>query len=299
MRILFNILLVFISVHFSMAQLTEMTSEQLSKSKVMSITIMGYALDEYGAPSKVGSKKEYSKYNLKGMQTKKVKYDARSGVVSNSTFLFKNGVKYKTLVKDKMDQVLLMKTCDVGRKGEYKSCSGKKAGEEFSYAYSYDKSGNLIGKVKKKESGEVIHSFKYEYDANRNLVKESYQGKKKVVTNWTYNTEGLKVKESVQMNDALSHEVTYAYDKNGDLIQEVKYNSQDQVVQQLRYAYLEKGRISTIKKFNRANQLKKTWKYSYNDKWNLDTIKIYEGAKETPLYMSQYLYKYHKAPVKK
>ena len=31
-------------------------------------------------------------------------------------------------------------------------------------------------------------------------------------------------------------------------------------------------------------------------KIGIDTIKIYEGAKSKPVYMSQYLYKYFKAP---
>jgi hypothetical protein len=286
-------LLLLVSSLISSAQLTEISQSQLSKTKVLSITIMGYTLDEYGAPSKVGSKKEYSKYDAHGNQIKKVSYDAESAVIKNSSFIYKNGVKYKTLSKNKTDKTIFLKSCELNRKNKITSCKGKSKNKAFSYTYQYDKKGKLIKKVKLGDSGEIIHTFEFTYDENSDLIKEKYQGIRKVLTNFSYNATHQLIEKEVYSNDLLSHKTEYQYNKDGDLSQEVKYNSRGLVMEQMRYSYYEKDEIHTIQKFNRTNQLERKWIYAYNDKWNIDTIKIYEGQKSNPLYMSQYLYKYH------
>jgi len=286
-------LLLFLFSLISQAQLTEISKKQLSDTKVLSITIMGYPLDEYGAPSKVGSKKEYSKYDVKGNQIKLVIYDAQSAVIKNSSFIYKNNVKYKSISKDKTDKTIFLKSCELNKKNGPSNCKGNSKGKEFSYSFDYNKQGQLLKKVKFGSSNEVIHTFLYEYDERNNLIKEDYQGIRKVTTNYSYNEVNILIKKEVISNSSLSHTTEYNYDKKNNLIQEVKYNSRDIVEEQIRYTYLEKSKIQSIKKFNRTNQLERKWIYSYNDKWNIDTIKIYEGEKSNPLYMSQYLYKYH------
>ena len=166
-------------------------------------------------------------------------------------------------------------------------------GKEFSYAYEYNKKGVLLTKVKLGATGEKIHTFTYNYDEQSNLIKEVYQGIRKVETSFSYSASGEIVKKEVYSNDLLSHTTEYTYNDKQDLIQEVKFNAKALVEEQLRYTYFEKGKIKSIQKFNRTNQLVRKWDYTYNDKWNIDTIKIYDGAKSSPLYMSQYLYKYH------
>ena len=277
----------------SSAQLIENNKEQFSKTKVLSITIMGYPLDEYGAPSKVGSKKEYSKYDLRGNQVKLVTYDAQSAIIKNSSFVYKNNIKYKTLTKDKTDKTIFLKSCELGKKNTINSCKGTSKGKDFSYSYLYDRKGLILSKTKKGASDKIIHSFSYSYNEKSNLAKEEYQGIRKVVSNFKYNELNQLINKEVFSNNLLSHQIEYKYDKNHDLIQEIKFNTRGLVEEQLRYTYFEKGKIKSIAKFNRSNQLERKWAYTYNDKWNIDTIKIYDGEKSNPLYMSQYLYKYH------
>ena len=94
------LILLFFSVA-SFSQSTENNTEQIKKSKVQSITVMGAPLDEYGKASTIRSKKEYRKYNTKGQLVQEIIYNPQSAIISNTSYLYNgDGKIVKRLVKN-------------------------------------------------------------------------------------------------------------------------------------------------------------------------------------------------------
>ncbi len=65
------------------------------------------------------------------------------------------------------------------------------------------------------------------------------------------------------------------------------------MLEKMVYNYIDDDLIKNISKYNKSGYLTMLWKYYYDEKSNVSFIKIYEGEDKTPLYQSEYLYKYY------
>ncbi len=137
MKLLYSLLL-FTFIFPTFAQTTENNQEQIQKTKVQSITIMGASLDEFGNANPIRSKKEYRKYNTKGQLTQEIIYDSQSAIVSNTNYLYNqdNSIS-KYLTKDASGNTIKRQQCAY-KNGLKMSCKGMDQKDEFELTYRYD-----------------------------------------------------------------------------------------------------------------------------------------------------------------
>lgn len=277
----------------SFSQSTENDTQQLKKTKVLSITVMGSTMDEFGNAHPIRSKKEYRKYNTSGLLTQEIIYDANSAIVTNTSFAYTSkGVINKQLKKDNSGKTIKRQVCSFNNKNEKTECNGIEEETEFTINYAYDENGNQIHRKKVLKDGKVIFDCNREFELNQ-LTKETYLGSPQVTIEYQYDSTGLLLSKNTFSNNQLSYSYSYEYNNKGKLIKESKYDANNVLIEKLMYNYIDEKLIKSISKYNRSGYLTMSWKYIYDEKSNIQKINIYEGENSTPLYQSEYLYKYY------
>lgn len=294
MKVHFALLLCIISFSIIKAQTTELDHAQLSKSKVLSITVMGASFDINGAASRIRTKKEYRKYSTSGYPISEIVYNEKGAIVSNTTNLFsKTNLKLKSMTKDGTNTTIKRSAYSFNKKGEKIKCEGTDKGKLFKIIYKYDKKGNQIERKKTFEDGSIGFHTIINYDSIGNISEEHFIGKQTIRITYQYDNHNWILAKNTFVNDLLSYSFVYEYDDKGNKTKETKYDSKNVILELFDYVYHDNGKINMIYKYNRTYHLQMMWKYFYNEKWNIDKIKIFEGEDKTAIYQTEYLYKYY------
>lgn len=285
--------LLFLTFLFSaLAQTTENDQEQVKKTKVQSITIMGASLDEFGNANPIRSKKEYRKYNAKGQVTQEIIYDSQSAIVSNTNYLFtQDNVVSKYLTKDASGNTVKRQQCDYDN-GLKLTCKGMDKKGEYELSYSYDNLKNQISR--KKTINKSTTDFEcYSTYNGTTLIKDECIGEPPIHINFEYDSAQQLTTKTTFANNKLSYTFNYEYNDKKQLTTETRYDANGVIIDKFIYAYIDGKLVKSISKYNKNGYLTMLWRYFYNEKSNVEFIKIYEGENKTPLYQSEYLYKYY------
>lgn len=293
MKAQISLILFLTSLSICFSQSTENNPAQLKKTKVLSITVMGSSLDEFGNPDPIRSKKEYRKYNKNGFLTQEIKYDKNSAIVSNTSFAYtKKGKINKQLGKDKNGLTVKKQICSFDENGNKVNCSGTANAKNYSINYTYDNDNNQITRKKEFENGDIAFDCIKTY-SNNLLSTETFKGPTEVKIEYQYDSIGNNSEKYTYANNALSFRYTYEYNKDNNVVTETKYDANNVILEKLEYEYVDSKLIKSISKFNAYGYQTMQWLYFYNEKDNIYKININEGDKKTPLYQSEYIYKYY------
>lgn len=291
MKLLYSFTLLFF-IFSSFAQTTENDQEQIKKTNVQSITIMGASLDEFGKASPIRSKKEYLRFNTKGQLTQEIVYDAQSAIVTNTSYLYnQDNAVSKYLTKDASGNTVKRQQCTY-ENGLKISCKGVDQKDAFELTYKYDSLNNQVYRKKILNKTTIDFECFSTFEGN-NLIKDECNGKPQIHIQYTYDSTQKLISKSSFANDELSYTFSYTYNDDSQLIKEEKYDANGVMLEKFIYDYIDKKLIKSISKYNKSGYLVMLWKYYYDEKSNVQFIKIYEGEAKTPLYQSEYLYKYH------
>lgn len=292
MKFILSFTLLFFA-QLTFCQSTENDTPQLKKTKVLSITVMGSTMDEFGNAHPIRSKKEYRKYNTRGLLSQEIIYDANSAIITNTSYAYTSkGEINKQLKKDNTGKTTKRQVCSFNDKGEKTDCKGTDNDIEYTLNFKYDENSNLIHRKKVLKDETIVFDCDREFEANA-LTKETYRGSPQVTIEYQYDSLGLLFTKNTFSNDMLSFSYTYEYNDKNKLVKESKFDANNVLIEKLEYNYIDNKFIQSISKYNRSGYLTMKWKYLYNDKNNIEKINIYEGEKSTPLYQSEYLYKYY------
>lgn len=177
-------------------------------------------------------------------------------------------------------------------KGPETVLRGEKKGNFF--IYEFDKQGRKTSDAIFTEAGIPVGRRLYEYNENRDLLKETYQtvtGEFIERTEYKYDEEGTCKRGLIyDEKGELTGKIIYRYDLEGNLIQETIYSKSGAKEEDYRYYYDSYGQqigrnILTSKKGDM---------YSYNRTWNFqkrmtgEEMLLPEGGKDV------YTYRYNK-----
>ena len=275
------------------AQSTENNTEQLKKSKVLSITVMGGTMDEFGNVSPIRSKKEYRKYDTQGLLSQEIIYNSSSAIVTSTNFAHtKNGAINKYLVKDANNATTKKQECTFNSNELKTVCKGTEGTKSYEINYKYDGNNNQTYRKKTYGKDSVAFECTSTYQNNK-LASEKFTGKPLVEINYSYDSLGKLIAKTTSADSVLSFSFSYKYNQKGFLTEEIKTDANNVMVEKFVYEYIEDVLVKSISKINNYGYLVMLWKYIYDDKSNIEKINIYEGDTKTPLYQSEYLYKYY------
>ena len=185
--------------------------------------------------------------------------------------------------------------------------------------YAYDKADRMIRKTCHKDAGNVESETIYAYTVSGDLTKaEKYSGSSETGTlsstsEYTYDSFGRKISESVKCGDADKQTTTYSYDAEGNL-SSVEYPSaagvntlnytydsfgrltgvSDGSSQVRSITYDSLGRTSSIKDYSEPGETTYTGKtYTYDDFGRTLSMKYTDNGDSSKL-LAQYTYSYNK-----
>ncbi len=142
---------------------------------------------------------------------------------------FTNGSVYCTNTYDENGNLIRVDYVDISK-------SGKE--QRYHRTYEYNDAGQLV-----RHEYQGKYCWTYEYDASKNQVIEYYTfgGELQRTITSTY-AAGLVVKEYIDFGDS-HNEVSYTYDENGMLVEEIAVSSENENVVRYTYAYDENGNL--------------------------------------------------------
>jgi YD repeat-containing protein len=206
------------------------------------------------------SKKEIQKENL--TEQKERKRISSSGVLSvtKTKFIYRFG---------KVDKIGMIESLSrYDNKGNttkeitYNHRDGK---IETTISYTYDKNGNLVEEITKKDevSTKIIHRYNV---SNRKIESVFYKsdGTVERKISYVYDDSGLLLETVGRMDDGkIFMKDTYLYDEDGNIV-EFKNNLKKFVM-----SYDEFGNISSISKFNRYFKTQDSVQFNLNELFTL------------------------------
>lgn len=286
-----------ISVSFTQ-NIDEKEKSRFKKTRVYSETLMGYQPDEYGKASDIGVKKSTRLVDKNGNVTSIIEYNADSKPVRRSLFKYdKSGKVIKGLEYKGYDLLVDQYSFTYNKKGLKTSKKGFRARKEYEVIYVYDSANRLIKKTKS-VSGSLTFTYRYMYENNK-LAKEEYSSSERSISkNYYYNSKGQLTKEENNTDSFKGYTFEYEYDSLGNRVKETKFSIDNLPYESFKYSYDKNKKIIQIIKNNLDGVPVFKWNYSFDGKGNLEIVKLYDIDMTKPIYITKYLYKYHKPTLK-
>ncbi|GAA3589237.1 hypothetical protein GCM10022396_03190 [Flavivirga amylovorans] len=153
--------------------------------------------------------------------------------------------------------------------------------------YLYDKSNNLI-EEKNYENEKLDSKIVYEYDTHGNRVKKTNfdsKNRKRSYELYLYDANGNRVGEQHYNSGKLKTKAVYKFDKNNDKVQQLRYNSKNELEFKTFYAYDDAHKLIEVKSYygvRNNNKFAKKNTFVYNSqgkksevlKYNADDVAI-------------------------
>ncbi|MBE6683641.1 MAG: hypothetical protein E7595_05760 [Ruminococcaceae bacterium] len=141
----------------------------------------------------------------------------------------------------------------------------------------YDENGRIISEVYR-QNGEIKWENSYEYDENGRIISEGYRhnGEIKWKYSYEYDENGNNIK-TVLIRDNKYTTYEYNYDENGNLINELRLDPADKIVEKTVYTYDKNGnRIRSLNIVNGNESHSYDFVYGNNGKIVKNTYTTYD-----------------------
>lgn len=147
--------------------------------------------------------------------------------------------------------------------------------ESYRYEYIYDSYGNKTMEVQYISDNRVTkrEEYKYDYDENGNVIRESRleNGKAVHYTTYKYDERGNKIYLANAMEDGQEYSYgEFSYDDNGNVIWEAHYFASDNSEKlEYRYEYDSNSNMTLKTSFKDGKEIDRSiFEYDKNGNWN-------------------------------
>ena len=232
----------------------------------------------------------------------RIDYPAGSKGVTAEYFEYDKNMCLKCVKADiagKTEKVTLCTYTYTG-KGRVKSevynlSPASSATQQLVKSYAYDKLDRITSiEYSKGSGGAVFEKYLYEYDKNGNIIKETINGEKNEIREYTYTQKGQLSNTAVTVNGAKSTPYHYTYDSVGNCIsvnhgylEEMEYNGLNQLVKKVEhtgkdittnYTYDGSGNQIKSELTNSGNIVRETLAYDSYNRLVTESRKVGQGA---------------------
>ncbi len=269
--------------------------EQIVKSKIRSITVMGHKFTEEGDEDPVGIKKTHEMFDEKGNKTRAYNYYKNASIKDQTMYRYNSQGKLSGVItKDGNDKILERYMIKYDAKGNESEKLGEKDGKAYHIKYDY-KNGLLTKKTKVDANDSQVWQYVYEYNTDGKMIKEKYLGKKNFETHYFYNNKGLMTRNVSFADTIQGYTYLYEYDDKGNKIREEQLDGKERSMNVYKYIYQDNGKVSVIELYsNYLGYLSQKWVYRYDGDGNIEQIKIFDKEEGLPVFNSKYIYRYRK-----
>lgn len=213
-----------------------------------------------------------------------------------------------------------MKTVNVYRKEYYAEIPAEAEINEIEFLYqasTYDEAGNLLQEITYNQEKEIVHTYKYSYDAQNHITEELLLDEEGLISEkkqLVWGEDGLKLKEMLFYSDDAFDTTTFEYNNNKLLVAKITvdeenelekteifdYNgenltkhiikdSDNKITFEETYIYNEKNQLNESKAIDKVDNSVNIYKYSYDDKGNVEELLQY-NEKNKLVYRRLYEY---------
>jgi len=150
----------------------------------------------------------------------------------------------------------------------------------------YNEDGFLIEETHYDVSDKEMTRLVISYTGKNKPEKEVFytEGKLTSVTNYTYENNVLKQKETLDENDKLKERYEYSYYDNGLLMDEDKYGANNQLAQKTVHTYNDSGKLFEKQYYWGGGSPYKKETFKYDENGNSSTVKTDKYQKKDPIF---------------
>jgi len=166
--------------------------------------------------------------------------------------------------------------------------------------YKYDSKGNKIELISFNSEGDIKGKIKYLYDDNSHIIEEVRYDLNGIIDfkfSYLYDNMGNKIEVNETSNSFFGGyyetkcSIEYKFDRKGNIIEKIEFNSDGSFRNKCTYIYDEKGKmIQKIRKRTNETDYDK-YLFIYDDKSNIIEEGDYDISNQ-PRYVYKYKYEY-------
>lgn len=154
--------------------------------------------------------------------------------------------------------------------------SPQREGEYKSALTVFDAHGNIVQEIKYGRDGAIEETIENVYDVRNKLIKESIEYAHDGVTETrviTRDDKGHVTEERKEYADGSFDRTEYKNNESGHVTEVIKYNEDDSIESKITLAYNDKNKLIEEKRFDGENDLVEHRQQTYNEAGNIIEIK--------------------------
>lgn len=293
MKSLFTSLFLFY-LFIGFSQKPSLTKGTVQKHKIATVTELFQRYDEKGMLIPENHKSFIELYNKNGTLSKRIIFTPNNKKKETHTFHYnRKGLLDGTITKDPLDKIIDKHSTKYNTNGLVVLEKGLTTGNEYTLEYSYNKNKQLVSRIKKDISKNVLTTKTFTYTPEGKVKTESFKNKTHYLKTFEYNTKGQKTKETFHKDSIVNYTLEFVYTPEGKILTEEKYDEIGRPIYRMSFTYTTNGKVSTIEQ--QYGQVMggyfKKWRYYYNEDNNISEIKVYDIDTTAPVMVTKYIYK--------